>query len=109
MSTEPTMKLYAISVAAMHEDGTATAIGVQSVIATLPEGASVDDTGLQVARSIFPEHDNDSAHLIALLDEWASDESGEQETTFATFANNIDAERRRLGMRTLFDAERDSA
>jgi hypothetical protein len=57
----------------------------------------------------LPALPNDSAHLIALLEEWASDDSDEQETTFATFANNIDAERRRLGMRTLFNAERDSA
>jgi hypothetical protein len=68
MSNEPPMKLYAISVAAMHEGGTATAIGVQSVIATLPEGTPVDDTGLQVARSIFPEHEGWTKHYSTAIE-----------------------------------------
>jgi hypothetical protein len=50
-----------------------------------------------------------AARLNTLLDEWLADDSGEQEATFAILAEHIDAERRRLGMRTLFDAERDRA
>jgi hypothetical protein len=55
MSDEPKMKLYALSVAAMHKGEPPTAIGVQTVIAALPEGVSVEEAGLQVARDIFPE------------------------------------------------------
>ena len=57
MTEEPTMKLYAISVAAMHKGEPPTAIGVQTAIVALPEGVSIEDAGLQVARDIFPESD----------------------------------------------------
>ncbi len=49
------MRLYALSVAAMHKGEPPTAIGIQTVIAALPDGSSVEDAGLQVARDISPE------------------------------------------------------
>jgi len=57
MSEEPTMKLYALSVAAMHNGEPPSAIGVQTAIAALPQGVSVEEAGLQVARDIFPASD----------------------------------------------------
>ena len=62
MSNEPTIKLYALSVAAIHKGEPPTAIGVQTAIAALPEGASVVEAGLQVARDIFPESDGWGNH-----------------------------------------------
>jgi hypothetical protein len=62
MTEEPKMKLYALSVAAMHKGESPTAIGVQTAIAALPEGVSVEEAGLQVARDIFPESDGWGNH-----------------------------------------------
>jgi hypothetical protein len=62
MAEEQTMKLYALSVAAMHMGEPPTAIGVQTAIAALPEGVSAEEAGLQVARDIFPESEGWSNH-----------------------------------------------
>jgi hypothetical protein len=64
MSDEPTMKLYALSVAAIHQGEPPTAIGIQTVIAALPDGVSVQEAGLQVARDIFPEADAWGEHHV---------------------------------------------
>ncbi len=64
MSDEPTMKLYALSVAAIHQGEPPTAIGIQTAIAALPEGVSVQEAGLQVARDIFPEADGWGKHHV---------------------------------------------
>ncbi|HEU5102999.1 MAG TPA: hypothetical protein VFU22_28445 [Roseiflexaceae bacterium] len=56
------MKLYALSVAAMHNGEPPSAIGVQTAIVALPEGVSVEDASLQVARVIFPESDGWGKH-----------------------------------------------
>lgn len=58
------MKLYALSVAAMHNGEPPSAIGVQTVIVALPEGVSIEDAGLQVARDIFPESDGWGKHYV---------------------------------------------
>lgn len=55
------MKLYAFSVAAI-QSGERSAIGIQTALVTLPEGASVEEAGLYVARDIFPESDGWGQH-----------------------------------------------
>ena len=64
MSEEPTMKLYALSVAAIQKGEPPNAIGVQTAVAALPEGVSVQDAGMQVARDIFPESDGWANHYV---------------------------------------------
>jgi hypothetical protein len=68
MSDEPKMKLYALSVAAIHKDEPPTAIGVQTAIAALPEGVSVQEAGLQVARDIFPEAEGWRKHYANVVE-----------------------------------------
>ena len=67
MTEEPTMKLYAFSVAAI-QPGERSAIGVQTALVTLPEGASVDDAGMFVARDIFPESDGWEQHYANAME-----------------------------------------
>lgn len=64
MSEEQTPKLYALSVAAIHQGEPPTAIGIQTAIAALPEGVSVQEAGLQVARDIFPEAEGWGQHHV---------------------------------------------
>jgi hypothetical protein len=62
MAEEPKMKLYALSVAAIHMSEPPQAIGVKTALAALPEGVSVEDAGLHVARDIFPESEGWGNH-----------------------------------------------
>jgi hypothetical protein len=61
MTDEPIMKLYALSIAAM-QSGERTAVGVNTLVALLPEGVSAEEAGIQVARDVFPEKDGWSNH-----------------------------------------------
>jgi hypothetical protein len=67
-------------------------------------GVSVTTPSLREASETSDAVYRDRAEqLIALLDEWAVDESGEQETTWEQLKSGIDGECERLGMRRLFD------
>jgi hypothetical protein len=68
MTDEPTMKLYAFSVAALHAGGEQTAIGVRTAIATLPEGVPAEESGLYIAREIFPESEGWSNHYATAVE-----------------------------------------
>jgi hypothetical protein len=68
MIEEPKMKLYALSVAAVHSGEPPTAIGVQTAIAALPEGVSAEEAGLQVARTIFPESEGWGNHYVNVVE-----------------------------------------
>jgi hypothetical protein len=54
MTEEPTLKLYALSVAAIHMSEPPQAIGIKTALAALPEGVSAEEAGLQVAQQVFP-------------------------------------------------------
>jgi hypothetical protein len=64
MTEEPTLKLYALAVAALRTADNQTAIGIQSVVALLPEGIAVSEAGLQVARDIFPVAEGWGGHHV---------------------------------------------
>ena len=64
MTEESTLKLYALAVAALRTASGETAIGVQSAVALLPEGAAVEEAATQVARDIFPESDGWGNHYF---------------------------------------------
>jgi hypothetical protein len=64
MIEEPTLRLYAVAVAALRTSDKETAIGVQSAIALLPEGITIEEAGLDAARSFFPEADGWSGHHV---------------------------------------------
>jgi hypothetical protein len=68
MIDEPTMKLYAVAAAALRKADNQTAIGVQSAVALLPEGVSVEEAGLQAARSFFPEADGWEGHYVTVTE-----------------------------------------
>lgn len=50
-----------------------------------------------------------SLRLVTLLDEWAVDESGYEDEAWPQLQAALDAERERLGMRSLFDDANDPA
>jgi len=64
MTEEPTLKFYAVAIAALRTGGDQTAIGVQSAVALLPEGVTIGDAGLAAARSFFPEAEGWSGHHV---------------------------------------------
>ena len=57
MSDEPTLKLYSLALAATRTADNQTAVGMQSALALLPEGASIDAAILQVAHDFSPKAD----------------------------------------------------
>ena len=62
------MKLYALSVAAIHTGEPPTAIGVKTALAALQEGVSPEEAGLQIARDIFPESDGWGNHYATVTE-----------------------------------------
>ena len=62
MSDEPTLKLYALAIVATRTVDNQTAIGVQSALALLPDGAHVEEASRQAAQDIFPESDDWTNH-----------------------------------------------
>jgi len=58
------MRLYAISVAAMHNGEPPSAIGVRTAIVALAESLSIEEAGMDIAREIFPEADGWEKHYV---------------------------------------------
>ena len=79
----------------------ATSTPPQAIETPLTERNRVRAALIAAGHSLPAGYDPDA--VIRMLDEWAADESGEQETTWKELKTGLDAERERLGMRKLFN------
>ena len=68
MTEELKIKLYALSVAAIHTSEPPQAIGVKTALAALQEGVSPEEAGLQIARDVFPESEGWGNHYATVTE-----------------------------------------